>query len=119
MSELYGRRVPIIIAAFAFGIFNIGVAVAKDFQTLIYVVKCYIIYPWYTLTIDRICRFFCGLFGSSPLTIIAAVFSDMCSNEVRGIAVACFCATIFCGPSMGPFIGGFITNSYLGWRWTA
>ncbi|KAK5742509.1 hypothetical protein LTR17_003311 [Elasticomyces elasticus] len=101
MSELYGRRVPIIIAAFAFGIFNIAVAVAKDFQTLM------------------IARFFCGLFGSSPLTIVAAVFSDMFSNEVRGVAVACFSATIFCGPFMGPFIGGFITNSYLGWRWTA
>ena len=23
------------------------------------------------------------------------------------------------GPLMGPFIGGFITTSYLGWRWTA
>ncbi|KAK0286261.1 hypothetical protein LTR91_017527 [Friedmanniomyces endolithicus] len=43
----------------------------------------------------------------------------MYSNEVRGVAVACFSATIFCGPFMGPFIGGFITNSYLGWRWTA
>ncbi|KAK3109766.1 hypothetical protein LTR53_016616 [Teratosphaeriaceae sp. CCFEE 6253] len=101
MSELYGRRVPIIIAAFAFGIFNIAVAVAKDFQTLM------------------IARFFCGLFGSSPLTIVAAVFSDMFSNEIRGIAVACFSATIFCGPFMGPFIGGFITASSLGWRWTA
>lgn len=34
MSELYGRRLPVIFAAFAFGVFNIGVAVAKDVQTL-------------------------------------------------------------------------------------
>ncbi|TKA68096.1 hypothetical protein B0A55_08575 [Friedmanniomyces simplex] len=88
-------------ATFASSIFNIAVAVSKDFQTLM------------------ISRFFCGLFGSSPLTIVAAVFSDMFSNEVRGIAVAIFSATIFCGPFMGPFVGGFIANSYLGWRWTA
>ena len=101
MSELYGRRVPIIIAAFGFGIFNIAVAVAKDYQTLM------------------LCRFFAGVFGSCPLTVVAAVFADMYSNEVRGVAVACFSATIFIGPFVGPMLGGFITKSYLGWRWTA
>nr|POF26335.1 putative transporter [Quercus suber] len=101
MSELYGRRLPIIIGAFAFGIFNIGVAVAKDYQTLM------------------ICRFFAGMMGSAPLTVVAAVFSDMFNNETRGIAVAAFSATVFNGPFCGPFIGGFITKSYLGWRWVA
>lgn len=39
MSELYGRRLPIIIAAFGFGVFNIGVvsgrakAVGEDVGT--------------------------------------------------------------------------------------
>lgn len=100
MSELYGRRPPLVIAAFAFSIFSISVAVAKDIQTVM------------------ICRFFSGLFGSSPLAIVAAVFADMFSNEVRGLAVAVFSATVFMGPLMAPFIGGFITTSYLGWRWT-
>ncbi|KAK6394912.1 hypothetical protein LTR65_001100 [Meristemomyces frigidus] len=94
-------RVPIIVAAFGFGIFNIAVAVAKDYQTLM------------------ICRFFAGLFGSCPLTVVAAVFADMFSNEVRGVGVACFSATVICGPLTGPMVGGFITKSYLGWRWTA
>ncbi|KAK4560883.1 hypothetical protein LTR86_005463 [Recurvomyces mirabilis] len=138
MSELYGRRLPLIIAAFGFGIFNIAVAVAKDYQTLM------------------ICRFFAGTFGSAPLTIVAAVFSDMFSNvSTSGLPLvypllltvirksvvspllssvsiellsAIFplanhddfeAATIMGGPFMGPFIGGFITKSYLGWRWTA
>lgn len=101
LSELYGRRVPIIIAAFGFGIFNIAVAVAKDYQTLM------------------ISRFFAGLFGSCPLTVVAAVFADMFSNEIRGVSVACFSATVICGPLTGPMVGGFITKSYLGWRWTA
>lgn len=64
LSELYGRRLPIIIGAFGFSIFNTAVAVGKDYQTLM------------------ICRFFSGLFGSCPLTLCGAVFADMFNNEV-------------------------------------
>jgi DHA1 family multidrug resistance protein-like MFS transporter len=99
-SELYGRRPPLLIAAFGFSIFTISVAVAKDIQTIM------------------ICRFFSGVFGSSPLSIVAAVFADMYNNQLRGLAVAVFGATVFMGPFMAPFIGGFITQSFLGWRWT-
>ncbi|GLI81698.1 hypothetical protein PoHVEF18_010086 [Penicillium ochrochloron] len=101
LSELKGRRPPIIFAMLGFGIFNTGVAVAKDLQTLL------------------ICRFFCGVFGSSPLAVVAAVFSDIYNNRTRGIAIACFSSTVFLGPLIAPFIGGFINMSYLGWRWTA
>ncbi|KAJ5159806.1 Major facilitator superfamily multidrug transporter FLU1 [Penicillium canariense] len=101
LSELKGRRPPIIFAMLGFGIFNTGVAVAKDLQTLM------------------ICRFFCGVFGSSPLAVVAAVFSDIYNNRTRGIAIACFSTTVFLGPLIAPFIGGFINMSYLGWRWTA
>ncbi|KAL1792510.1 hypothetical protein ACET3X_009017 [Alternaria dauci] len=99
-SELYGRKPPLIIAAFGFAIFSIAVAVGKDLQTIL------------------ICRFFAGLFGSSPLAIVAAVFADMFDNRLRGLAVAVFSATVFMGPLLAPFIGGFITQSSLGWRWT-
>ncbi|KAH9844730.1 putative transporter [Teratosphaeria destructans] len=101
MSELYGRRSPIILTAFGFGIFNIAVAVAKDIQTVM------------------ICRFFAGFFGSGPLTIVAAVFSDMFSNESRGVSISLFAAAIVCGPFTAPMIAGFIVKSSLGWRWTA
>lgn len=59
MSELYGRRLPIIFAAFGFGIFNIAVAVSKDVQTLM------------------ISRFFAGFFGSCPLALVGAIFADV------------------------------------------
>jgi DHA1 family multidrug resistance protein-like MFS transporter len=36
----------------------------------------------------------------------------------RGIAMAIFAAATFIGPVAGPIIGGFVTISYLGWRWT-
>lgn len=100
-SELKGRRIPIIIGMLGFGIFNTAVAVAKDLQTLM------------------ICRFFCGIFGSSPLAVVAAVFSDMYNNRTRGVAISIFSGTVFLGPLLAPFIGGFINMSYLGWRWTA
>ncbi|KAJ5787307.1 Major facilitator superfamily domain general substrate transporter [Penicillium paradoxum] len=101
LSELQGRRIPIIMAMFGFGVFNIAVAVAKDLQTLL------------------ICRFFCGIFGSCPLAVVAAVFSDIWDNRTRGVAIAMFSSTVFLGPLVAPFIGGFINMSYLGWRWTA
>jgi DHA1 family multidrug resistance protein-like MFS transporter len=100
MSELYGRRLPIVIANFGFGIFAIAIATAANVQTVM------------------ISRFFDGLFGSCPLTLVAAIFADIYSNETRGIAVAAFSATVFMGPLLAPFIGGFITMSHLGWRWT-
>lgn len=100
MSELYGRKVPILIATFAFSIFSVAVAVAKDLQTIM------------------ICRFFSGFFGSCPLAVVGAIMADMFDNKVRGLAIATFSATVFMGPLLAPFIGGFITTSYLGWRWT-
>jgi DHA1 family multidrug resistance protein-like MFS transporter len=100
MSELYGRRPPIVIAAFGFSIFSTAVAVGKDLQTVL------------------ICRFFADIFGSCPLAVVAAVFADMFNNKLRGLAVAVFSATVFMGPLLAPFIRGFITESYLGWRWT-
>jgi len=101
LSELRGRRIPIMIGMLGFGIFNTGVAVAKDLQTLM------------------LCRFFSGIFGSCPLAVVAAVFSDIYDNRTRGTAIAMFSGTVFLGPLLAPFIGGFINMSYLGWRWTA
>ncbi|KAJ4354462.1 uncharacterized protein N0V89_006199 [Didymosphaeria variabile] len=99
-SELKGRRLPLVIASFGFSIFNIGVATGKDLQTIL------------------ICRFFSGFFGACPLTCVAAVFSDMFDNRTRGMAITIFSMTVFTGPLLAPFIGGFIVMSHLGWRWT-
>lgn len=49
---------------------------------------------------------------------VAAVFSDMFDNRTRGMAITIFSLMVFTGPLMAPFVGGFITMSYLGWRWT-
>ena len=100
LSELRGRRLPLITAMFGFTLFQAAVATGKDLQTVL------------------ICRFFGGLFGACPLAVVAAVFSDMFNNRTRGLAITVFSMTVFTGPLMAPFIGGFIVESYLGWRWT-
>ncbi|KAK4120843.1 MFS general substrate transporter [Parathielavia appendiculata] len=101
LSELKGRRLPLVTSMFGFAIFNIANAVGKDLQTVL------------------ITRFFAGFFGACPLAVVAAVFSDMFDNRTRGIAITVFSMTVFTGPLLAPFIGGFIVESYLGWRWTS
>jgi MFS transporter, DHA1 family, multidrug resistance protein len=102
LSELEGRKLPIVIAMFGFMIFNFAVAVAKDLQTVM------------------ICRFWSGFFGACPLSVVAAVFADIFDNRQRGPAVVVFASCVFMGPMLGPFIGGFIIlNPSLGWRWTS
>lgn len=85
---------------FGFSVFSIACATGKDLQTIL------------------ICRFFAGFFGACPLAVVAAVFSDMFNNATRGIAITIFSMAVFTGPLLAPFIGGFIVESYLGWRWT-
>jgi MFS transporter, DHA1 family, multidrug resistance protein len=100
LSELRGRRLPLVVSMFGFSIFSVACATGKDLQTIL------------------LTRFFAGFFGACPLAVVAAVFSDMFSNRTRGIAITLFSMAVFTGPLLGPFIGGFITSSYLGWRWT-
>ncbi|KAJ5294613.1 hypothetical protein N7508_009434 [Penicillium antarcticum] len=99
-SELRGRKWPLTAGMLGGGIFTIASAVAKDIQTLI------------------ICRFFAGLFGASQLTVVPGVLADLYSNATRGAAISLYALTVFLGPFIAPFTGGFIASSYLGWRWT-
>lgn len=41
----------------------------------------------------------------------------MFDNRTRGMAITIFSMTVFTGPLLAPFIGGFIVMSHLGWRW--
>jgi DHA1 family multidrug resistance protein-like MFS transporter len=99
-SELRGRRLPILISMFGFTVFEFAVATAKDLQTIM------------------ICRFFGGFFGACPVAVVAAVFSDMFNNRIRGLAITLFAMTVFTGPLFASTIGGFIVESTLSWRWT-
>ncbi|KUL89299.1 hypothetical protein ZTR_03816 [Talaromyces verruculosus] len=100
MSEVLGRKWPLVIAIFGEGIFTVACAVAKDVQTLI------------------ICRFFAGVCGASQLTVVPGVLSDLYDNTYRGVAIALYALTVFGGPFVAPIAGGYTASSYLGWRWT-
>ena len=100
ISELYGRKIPLLIGIFIFAIFNVPVAVAQNIQTIM------------------VCRFWGGFFGCAPLAIVGGALNDFWGPVDRGVAICVFAGATFIGPAAGPIMGGFITESYLGWRWT-
>jgi MFS family permease len=118
LSEVYGRKWVVIVVRptnflsptsnltnnpqpyFIAAIFSFGTATAKDIQTVL------------------ITRFFTGLFGSAPVTNTGGVMADIWPPQQRGIAIVGYAITIVGGPTLGPIIGGALTSSYLGWRWT-
>ncbi|KAM0135024.1 hypothetical protein ACHAQE_006646 [Botrytis cinerea] len=100
-SELFGRKVPLFFGYACFAIFQIPVAVAQNLATIM------------------VCRFLGGVFASAPLAIIGGALADFFGPVDRGVAVCVFAAATFIGPIAGPIGGNFITQSHLGWRWTA
>ncbi|OSX62324.1 hypothetical protein POSPLADRAFT_1143698 [Postia placenta MAD-698-R-SB12] len=62
-------------------------------------------------------RFLSGFFAVSPLTNCGGLIFDIWDPIRRGMATNLFVAGVFIGPVLGPIVGGFITMSYLGWRW--
>lgn len=115
LSELRGRRLPLVWSMFGFSIFQIAVAAAKDLQT---VLLCRFWGGMYSKTFGGHKLTLTGIFGACPLAVVAAVFADMFDNRTRGMAITVFSMTVFTGPLLAPFVGGFIVESSLGWRWT-
>ena len=66
-----------------------------------------------------ITRFFGGLFGSAPVSNVAASLGDIWEPKVRGMAMVFYAVAVVGGPTLGPVVGGALTNANgLGWRWT-
>ena len=101
MSEAYGRRTPLFLGYAIFGIFQIPVAVARNVETIM------------------LGRFIGGFAASAPLAIVGGALADVWDPIPRAYAISAFAMGAFTGPVAGPIIGGFVTQSYLGWRWTA
>lgn len=101
-SEIYGRKIPLFAGIFVFAIFQIPVAVSQNLTTFL------------------VCRFLQGFFGSAPLSITGGALADFWAPVDRGVAVSIFSAATFLGPTGGPIVGGFLTETAgYGWRWTA
>ncbi|PWY70690.1 MFS multidrug transporter [Aspergillus eucalypticola CBS 122712] len=101
LSELYGRRIPLFSGYLIFAIFQIPVAVAQNVETIL------------------VCRFLIGIFGCSPLAVVGGAMADFWGPVDRAVAISAFASATFIGPVLGPIVGGYLTDSYLGWRWTA
>ena len=101
LSERLGRKIPIVIGLTGFSTFCLPIALAQNFYTIL------------------ITRFFSGLFGSASMATTGGAISDIWPDPTsRGIGMDLFMLTGFLGPIFGPIVGNFITQSYLGWRWT-
>lgn len=83
LSEVYGRRVAVLVPMFVAICFSFGSATAKDFQTLM------------------ITRFFGAFFASAPVTNTGGVLGDLFLPSERGIALAGYAMAIVNGPILG------------------
>ncbi|KAH9909714.1 putative MFS multidrug transporter [Xylariomycetidae sp. FL2044] len=101
MSELYGRRRPLFLGYAVFIIFQVPVAVARNLPTVL------------------VFRFLMGFFGASSLAVIGGALADIWDPVDRAVALSVWCCATTAGPTLGPIVGGFLVDSYLGWRWTA
>jgi DHA1 family multidrug resistance protein-like MFS transporter len=101
MSEVLGRKIPLFVGFTLFAIFQIPVALAQNIATI-----C-------------VGRFLGGFFASAPLAVVGGALADLWDPIPRAYAICVFAAGGFAGPVAGPIVGGFITESRLGWRWTS
>ncbi|KAJ5118966.1 hypothetical protein N7526_010603 [Penicillium atrosanguineum] len=98
LSEIYGRRYIMIASSVGLTAFTAGTTGSKNIWTLV------------------ILRFFAGTSGSAPFAVSGGVISDTFPTISRGLASGLYCAAPFLGPTLGPIIGGFLSES-AGWRW--
>lgn len=99
LSEQLGRKIPMVLGMFLFICFTFATGAAKDLQTIM------------------LGRFFAGACGSNTLAVVPAAYADIYRVKARGVAVTIFAFVVFAGPELGPIVGGYICNSFLGWRW--
>jgi hypothetical protein len=76
LSEVYGRKLAVLIPYFLAAIFSFATAVSKDIQTVI------------------ITRFFAGFFGSAPITNTGGVLGDIWTAEQRGVALVAYAMAV-------------------------
>ncbi|KAI0050323.1 MFS polyamine transporter [Auriscalpium vulgare] len=98
-SEMFGRRPITVLTMGLYTICHLGQSLAKNIQTLV------------------VTRFFAGFFACGPLNNSGGFLVDIWDPIGRGPATSLLFSTIFLGPAVGPIVGGFITESHLGWRW--
>ncbi|GME45012.1 Benomyl methotrexate resistance protein [Neofusicoccum parvum] len=99
ISEIFGRNVVYRTSIPVSALFTLGAGFSNSFASFL------------------VCRFFAGFFAGPVLAVGAGTSADMYPERMATIGVTSFVMWPFAGPSLGPFIGGFVVQ-YKTWRWT-
>lgn len=100
ISEFHGRRIVYIMSLLCMLPFQILTGFAPNIEGLL------------------IGRFLAGFAGSAFMGVASGSFSDMFIKEEIMLPVMMYTLTPFCGPGLGPFVGGMIVANTGNWRWT-
>ncbi|WVW83504.1 hypothetical protein I302_105525 [Kwoniella bestiolae CBS 10118] len=100
LSELYGRLPIYLISILLATLFEIASALAPNVPGLL------------------ILRLIAGFWSSAPLSNSGGTLNDIGDPVLRTIALPLFTTAGFAGPTLGPIIGGFVSQAPgYGWRW--
>lgn len=97
LADIKGRRKVYLAGLICISVTTIFCALTEHFLTFIFM------------------RFLQGLSMSMIFGTSMALLVSCCNSEQRGKMIGISSAFVYTGVSVGPFIGGFITD-YLGWR---
>ncbi|KAL7416382.1 major facilitator superfamily domain-containing protein [Mrakia frigida] len=99
LSEVYGRRPPLIVAFALYVGFQVGSALAPNTTAVL------------------IFRLLGGICASSPIVVTGGQIGDLFEPRIRGLAISIFVLAPTVGPAIGPIIGGYMGDA--GVRWSA
>jgi multidrug resistance protein len=99
LSELYGRLPIHHVGNFGFLLWTIACALSTNLNMLIGF------------------RLVQGIFAAVPVINGGGIIADTVKQEERGFALAMFTLGLLAGPTVGPVVGGFLTEAK-GWRWS-
>ncbi|KAJ6443344.1 MFS transporter [Purpureocillium lavendulum] len=97
MSEVFGRRVVLLVTAVLFFLLSLGTALAPNLASFF------------------VFRAASAFEGTSFILLGAACLGDIYRPTERGTAIGWFLSGTLIGPAFGPFIGGIIVT-YASWR---
>ncbi|KAH9946324.1 major facilitator superfamily domain-containing protein [Epithele typhae] len=95
---MYGRRIVFIVTGTVFMFFHLGGALGHNAATILAT------------------RLLAGIFGSAPLTNAGGAVSDIWIPRERGFAASLYGTAPWMGPVLGPIVGGYVSQTRLGWR---
>ena len=101
LSEYIGRKPSLFTGYIVFALMQIPTALSPSLAGVL------------------VSRCIAGTFGASTVTLVGTSYADFWEPAQRGSASALYSAACYLGPTIGPIAGSYITESSLGWRWTA